>query len=1011
MSDDNWYLEALQNYLNSSDWRDTIRVFVVANCPFFSDVTDLHPQQHVVWKSFQDIVENILENALVDVGGSIDQLERSLDDVMSRPSRGPRDEVIKDVLHKLMSFDDFRVFGNMMHGACEEEIGGDLRDINANPHNTLMRMGFSAVSIISAMDHFGEHYSLEELMHYLGEQSLSNSPNRSSKQASISSKSSKSRKMQAVEEQEMEEITQYPHPAALTKFITEASSEGVLIDGNDFRSKFRIADSLVEVYKQNHDVGEIDLKTIGASQCNNLDSDKMLDLVKWAAEMQALLQDIHIAYFDRVPCKSIVLHHSHGLIAFYSELESAFQSASKNSLMGGNEMDRLKELDRIAAEGNSDEQYLYSCLNNHENISREVAKLYKKCSIIMMTNPEIQSTDMEEIYLFLKDQMDTDQMDSVNIYDNIQHHAIFSRLNKDRSGLECIQLLLDLHLLEEEMVFLKQEIQRLVGSPSKAAAMEGMGFGFADAADHSINFHMLDDLTEISGSASMMASDSKPDAKEADRTVASAKDVDSKATAFSHSSPVRVALTSPPAYDHLLDGLKESHRDALKTLKDNLFNHKNGALQSLEERLLRKKLLRKSMLDSKSGVDGLELDEINAELAALELDIDGVNASYNTMNGHILESYRDKCIHELREAKGLLERCITDGSVHSIKDMADVVRKDSSIQSNVNNSTAASIKNRYLEERDRLLANMEHQRHQQRSKLQALLQARKGSAAANEQWYASEIEKGNAVIDGQFGQSMGELTQEYIYTMAATKLDSAMLAGQPDAAQDSYLQDITGTSNGSDVTNYLQRIEAMKQAYVTANANLYNSLLAKKKNYGKDKHNANSEEADGGLENGAMEVMSQVVMDAYDAHLGDVFDNITKRSTRMPSTEDYNDRARIGILEAFEKAKMDLNNSQSAVRAAAQARLAMRKKNGTTNAVEAMATIEGMLEGVMDSFLEQPAAAYSGKGYGHDGKYDDSLDKDKRDQIRRQHNDKQKALVSSLSLQCVFETDMYDPGG
>ena len=48
-------------------------------------------------------MECVLDVALSNVGGSIDMLENAIDEIAAQPARGPRDEVIREILNKLLS--------------------------------------------------------------------------------------------------------------------------------------------------------------------------------------------------------------------------------------------------------------------------------------------------------------------------------------------------------------------------------------------------------------------------------------------------------------------------------------------------------------------------------------------------------------------------------------------------------------------------------------------------------------------------------------------------------------------------------------------------------------------------------------------------------------------------------------------------------------------------------------------------------------------------------------------
>ena len=60
------FTEALSNYLSGDEWQQSIDIFVRTNCDAFLDARseDYDHKHHALWKTFQDIVENILEMAL-----------------------------------------------------------------------------------------------------------------------------------------------------------------------------------------------------------------------------------------------------------------------------------------------------------------------------------------------------------------------------------------------------------------------------------------------------------------------------------------------------------------------------------------------------------------------------------------------------------------------------------------------------------------------------------------------------------------------------------------------------------------------------------------------------------------------------------------------------------------------------------------------------------------------------------------------------------------------------------
>ena len=116
----NALIEELQRYLYGREWKRSIEMFVDANCAKFAEIGqgEFNFEHHKLWKTYQEIVENILDMALMSVGGSIEAMEKALDEIVHQPARGPRDAAVKDVIERLMTYSDFDAFALMMKSAA-----------------------------------------------------------------------------------------------------------------------------------------------------------------------------------------------------------------------------------------------------------------------------------------------------------------------------------------------------------------------------------------------------------------------------------------------------------------------------------------------------------------------------------------------------------------------------------------------------------------------------------------------------------------------------------------------------------------------------------------------------------------------------------------------------------------------------------------------------------------------------------------------------------------------------
>jgi len=202
------YTEALSDYLQGAEWRENVDYFIRSNCSEFrfvprDDATVSH-KLHGLWKTFQEIVESILEVALMAVGGSLSSLERALDDIsrLKSGAKGPRQEAVSIIAERLLCYTDYHAFTDMMNSAAMDSTGDVLPTaemIPAHPRasavaryapstyqqskgqghgpyrhhrESLLNMGFSAELIDAVLpEEEGQDVSLERLVDLLSEMS------------------------------------------------------------------------------------------------------------------------------------------------------------------------------------------------------------------------------------------------------------------------------------------------------------------------------------------------------------------------------------------------------------------------------------------------------------------------------------------------------------------------------------------------------------------------------------------------------------------------------------------------------------------------------------------------------------------------------------------------------------------------------------------------------------------------------------------------------------------------
>jgi hypothetical protein len=688
------YLEALQNYLHGSEWRQSLGMFVSANCKYFHNISELDHQHHKLWTTYQEIAETILEMMLQNIGGSFTQLEQAIDILQDQPSTGPRGEIIKEVLAQLLSFADFMSFASMMKAACDEQASSMSDGSNAMQNvDALLRMGFPIATIETVLHEQGSNEStLEELVMLVSGAAEQGKKPKSKPQTRTSSSSSSgvgggakyvynthdesddeefyvrrragesaASKYTDDDKDNSEENRPFGHhrsgsgdrddpenaqTAPLLKFVREAAAAGVQVEADDLVAKFVVAESMIDSLQHGS----------AAAAGQFLASEQVDVLLRWAEDMQLLLHDIEVAHAQDLPCAEMRFSCPGGLIKWYEQLEQtraeADSSTAVGSMVSDAELHRMAELNKIAAMGTADEQLLHRLIARHDELAQEVSAQHRQMSLLVASERgALKREHLEEFYLYLKQQVATcATLDTLtdDLYDHVSSFISSSK------GTNVVNILLDMHILEDEQSMVRQQIQELVGhSPTRQGAEQAGNDVFLDQQDVSLQVeydakgHTLDDASDAKGtqkygiaaafgrqqsatSAAMFAADSKhgpsvgsiaagvaPASTGSPRRFDGSRDdadprspyADNKAAAASSYNnpfspgPTNATTTTPAAAAAedraqqdaaYLAEAKEKHRASLRLLKELLDADRSKQLSALEEKLMRRRALFKA---------------------------------------------------------------------------------------------------------------------------------------------------------------------------------------------------------------------------------------------------------------------------------------------------------------------------------------------------------------------------------------------------------------------------------
>ena len=452
------YMDALSEYLQTEEWQASIDMFVSENCGTFKSSKEFTHDHHKLWKSYHEIVEMILDNmALESVGGNVATLEKALEKIVDRPVKGPRDAATRDVLERLMTYTNFEHFSHMMNRACMQRPEGEERPRSAaklSKHKeSLVTLGFNPDLITQllserAVSGDGDE-SLEDLVMALsamesqpknGARSSSNSNshnnhihNTNSHTPSKTNAESKDKALDLALNAQSFRSAASPTPAKLQflqNFIDDGPDGGLKENVSELFAKFTMARSVLETF---HD----------ATGTNT--SDDILVLLDWASDMLALHADILACYHQQQRFATFPSQHEDAisLYAWFEELEKTRRKADDDKIAGhmlsDTEMQRMAELDRIAAMGTEDERLLHSLISRNDTVTRDVEALTRKCTLMFnsarrnadgTTVVGLKRESLEELYLYLKEKVASG--DDLGVIADEMHEIVYSQLPSDK---------------------------------------------------------------------------------------------------------------------------------------------------------------------------------------------------------------------------------------------------------------------------------------------------------------------------------------------------------------------------------------------------------------------------------------------------------------------------------------------------------------------------------------------------------------------------------------------------
>ena len=432
------------------------------------------------------------------------------------------------------------------------------------------------------------------------------------------------------------------HNDASSRYVGESGEQLVLEwfasylgeDNAETKAKFFSALQLRDAYEQLSKVGQ------------SIPEDRR----QWVNAMHTLFEDIK-DFCLRGYAEFETSDGSGGHAAEAEELVRRFKDLDETRIqlnefddmveLSAAESRRMAVLEGIAQMGTDDEQALHNLIVRYDQCQIEVNGVHKTIALLVSPGGVPRET-MEELYLYLKEKVNADG-ELTDALSEEMHDRVYSLVEPSKCH-DVVKAILDIHVLEDEQIMLKQNIDSFMNSPSSKERSGNISPELKEVqVTTSLDEHM-------SAEAKDSTSSDLRDKVQTEFTQEEINDawmdyVDQNGNKYRYNQITGVSEWAENAgvnkkisgEEVYTETLKSKHQNSLKSLKNSLEASKAKRLRSLEDRLMRRQQLRKKNGETDSGED-----------KELEKEIYEVGREMDELATTILSGYKKKCLYEMK---------------------------------------------------------------------------------------------------------------------------------------------------------------------------------------------------------------------------------------------------------------------------------------------------------------------------------------------------------------------------
>lgn len=692
-------LDTLHQYLYSLEWQKSVEMFVSSNCKAFSQIDDYTHDQFILWEEFRELAEQVLECGLQDVGGSMKELEIELDVIAREAAKGPKDAVMKDILNQLLTFDNFNSFAKMMYNAFIEMNHITLHADNAEcKQTTTDRKLYVAKSVpVHAPSQLDLDQRVDDLISMGFPEDLTRLVVFNTRHdaelhelVTVLSGMQEGRKEVlddwTINEEELTEgnnLETFSTPEMNRDFSTSFALY-VNDDPYELTAKEAIAKSVIELITN----GSVEKGPVA--------------MLKWASGLVKLLEEARTCYlfytlsenphkssssriFEEWICEKTSNAQTLSDWYDYLEIQRKYAQDLNNNcgVLSDLEQRKLADLERIAAEGSEREQLVHSLIARHTKLQNNIDELHQRVGQLV-SNDGIKRTQLEEFYLFLKEHISSGE-DLEDLVANIFERA--KTIITIKNSEDTINLLLEMHLFEDEQLLIKSRIEDLMNEIEDSSAIKQFEMNVRDIAPIS---HL-----QIRNDA--IVNDYKETAEDEELKINTVQKL--------HEEELHALK------EKLMAQLKDDHKDGLLHLKQALAISRAKRVGNLQMQLREMKDVEKKVAE----------DELNKLTQIVQDEEDGITAGY-----------KRRCIMETKHLKQMLANATSEDAVvnymlpNNDKSKQLIIQFSQTKIDDIKADAVRALIERYHVERRKLLHSLQNERDLRRQRLTNRLCLKKG---------------------------------------------------------------------------------------------------------------------------------------------------------------------------------------------------------------------------------------------------------------------------------------------